>query len=108
MLLKEEISHQIASQQQKKITISKTIDTIVIFEVKVGAKMLNMLYSTLGMRTAKAPLVKEEKAKKEHKKFLVIQSFKRTYYTRMEDTLKIRLTADIELINHHIPLQYNL
>ena len=81
----------------------------MIVEVKVGAKMLDMIYSTLlGRRTAKAPLVKVKKAKKEHQKFLVMKSFRRTYYTRVKDTLKIRLTADIELTYHHLPLQCNL
>ena len=65
--------------------------------------MLKMLYSTLlGRRTAKVPLVKENKAKKEHQKFLVMKSFRRAYYTRVEDTLKIRLTADIEFIYHQL------
>ena len=81
----------------------------MIFEVKVGAKMLKMLSSILlGRRTAKVPLVKERNDKKGNQKFLVMKSFRRTFYTRVEDTLKIRLTADVELIYHHLPLQYNL
>ena len=81
----------------------------MISEVKVGAKILKMLYSALlGRRTAKVPLVKEKKDKKGHQKFLVMKSFRRTFCTRVEDTLTIRLTADIELLYHHLPLQYNL
>jgi len=81
----------------------------VIFEVKVRAKMLKMLSSKLlGRRTAKIPLVKEKNDKKGNQKFLVIKSFRKTFYTRVEDALKIRLNADIELIYHHLPLQYNL
>ena len=68
-----------------------------------------MLSSTLlGRRTAKVHLVKERSEKKGNHKFLVMKSFRRTFYTRVEDTLKIRLTADIELICHHLPLQYYL
>ena len=62
-----------------------------------------MLYSALlGRRTANFSS-EEKKAKKEHEKFLVLKSFRKTYYTRVEDTLKIRLTADIELIYHQLP-----
>ena len=81
----------------------------MIFEVKVGAKMLKTLSSTLlGRRTAKLSLVKEKNDKKENQKLLVMKSFRRTFYTRVEDTFKIWLTADIELIYHHFSLQYNL
>ena len=76
----------------------------MLSEVKVGDKMLKMLYSTLmGRTTAKAPLVKEKKVKEGHQKFLVMKSFRRTYYTRVENTRKIRLFADIELIYHYLP-----
>ena len=70
----------------------------MISEVKVGDKTLKMLCSTLiGRATAKAPLVKEKKAKEGQQKFLVMKSLRRTYYNRVEDTLKIRLTADISI-----------
>ena len=68
-----------------------------------------MVYSTLvGRRKSKVPLVKEKKDKNGHQKFLVMTSFRRTFYTRVEDTLKIRITANKELIYHHLQLQYNL
>ena len=71
--------------------------------------MLKMLYSTLlGRSKAKVSLVKENKDKKGHQKFLVMKSFRSTFYTRVKDTLKIRCTADIELLYHHLPLQHNL
>jgi len=61
----------------------------VIFEVKVGAKMLKTLSSTLlGRRTAKLSLVKEKNDKKGNQKFLAMKSFRRTFYIRVEeDTL---------------------
>ena len=61
----------------------------MIFELKVGAKMLKMLSSALlGRRTAKVLLVKEKNDKKGNQKFMVMKSFRRTFYTRVdEDTL---------------------
>ena len=71
--------------------------------------MLKMLGSILLRRsTAKVPLMKENNDKNGNQKFLVMKSFRRTFYTRVEDTLKIRLTADIELTYPHLPLQYSL
>ena len=71
--------------------------------------MLKMLSSTVkGRRTAKLSLLKEKSDKKGIQEFLVLKSFRRTFNTRIGDTLKIRLTADIELIYHHLPLQHNL
>ena len=80
----------------------------MIFDVKVEAKMLKMLYSILLRRRTANSSSEGKKAKKEHQKFLVMKSFRRTYYIRVEDTLKISLTADIELIYHQLSLQYNL
>jgi len=40
-------------------------------------------------------------------KFLAMMRFKRTYYTRVDGTLKITLTAETELIYQNLPLQYN-
>ena len=81
----------------------------MIFEEKVGAKILKILSSTLlGRRTVKALLVNEKNDKKGNQRFQVLKSFRRTIYTRVEDTFKIRLTANIKLIYHHLPLQYNL
>jgi len=98
------------STAEKRSLFFKNIDTIVIFELKVGAKMLKMLSSALlGRRTAKVLIVKEKNDKKGNQRFLVMKSFRRTFYTRVEeDTLYIKLAADIELIYHHLPLQYNL
>ena len=77
----------------------------MILEVKVGTNMLKMLSTKLlGRRTAKVPLVKEKNDKKENQKFLVMKRFRRTFYTRVEDALNIRLTADIELIYHHFSI----
>ena len=70
--------HFLSTAEERSLLVIY-IDSIVILKVTVGAKML---YSTLVGR--------------------------RTFYTRVEDTLKIKLTADIEIIYHHLTLQYNL
>ena len=80
----------------------------MIFKLKVSAKVLRMLCSTLLERRTANSSSEGKKAKKENKKFLVMKSFRRTSYTRVEDILKIRLTADIELIYHQLTLRYNL
>jgi len=60
------------------------------------------------MEDSKSTSSEGKKDKKGNQKFLAMKSFTRTFYTRVEDTLKIRLAADIELIYHHLTLQYNL
>ena len=71
--------------------------------------MLKMLGSTLLRRsTAKASLMMENNDKKGNQKFLVMKSFRRIFCTRVEDTLKIRHSTDVELTYHKLPLQYSL
>jgi len=74
------------STAEKRSLFFKNIDTILIFELKVGAKMLSS--ALLGRMTAKVLLVKEKNDKKGNQKFLAMKSFRRTFYIRVEeDTL---------------------